>query len=295
MADKRRAPYVSNDRSVVDLTKLNATLGSQAGSSSLNGYLGSPVTSGAVDSSTWVESPVDASKPNGYLPHGDVTYTSSIYNGEGTKRPSVVYPQPLPFDPRSNPYALPGGQHRRQGGSMSSSSSPPFQSTLARLLSSPLPSPSTLKFIFLCTLWYGTSAVSSNSGKVILNNFKFPVTLTIVQFFFVAAYCWILTEGRSWLGLNVLKRAILRRFSGSRSLTQVQAGGSRLRSPSKAILRNTWPMAVFQVGGHIFSSMAISRVPVSTVHTIKVSRRDHVTCPRKLLTKARLYSTSTSR
>jgi solute carrier family 35 protein E1 len=30
-------------------------------------------------------------------------------------------------------------------------------------------------------------------------------------------------------------------------------------------------MAAFQVGGHIFSSLAISRVPVSTVHTIKVS------------------------
>jgi solute carrier family 35 protein E1 len=45
----------------------------------------------------------------------------------------------------------------------------------------------------------------------------------------------------------------------------------RLRRPSRAILTNTWPMAVFQVGGHIFSSMAISRVPVSTVHTIKVS------------------------
>jgi hypothetical protein len=30
-------------------------------------------------------------------------------------------------------------------------------------------------------------------------------------------------------------------------------------------------MGLFQVGGHIFSSIAISRIPVSTVHTIKVS------------------------
>lgn len=267
MADKRRAPYVSNDRSVVDLTKLGATLGSQALTTAPNGYLSSNGANHASDSPS---SPVDG-KANGYLQHGDAPYTSSIYNGENTKRPNVIYPQPLPFDPRNNPYTLPGGQTRRQGGSMSSSS--PFQTTLTKILSSPMPSPSTLKFVFLCTLWYGTSAVSSNSGKVILNNFKFPVTLTIVQFFFVAAYCWILTEGRSLLGLSKLKRAILRRVSMTRSLTQSQGGGSRLRAPSKAILRNTWPMAVFQVGGHIFSSMAISRVPVSTVHTIKVRGR----------------------
>ncbi|KAJ2962580.1 hypothetical protein NUW54_g14330 [Trametes sanguinea] len=42
-----------------------------------------------------------------------------------------------------------------------------------------------------------------------------------------------------------------------------------LRPPNKAIIQSTLPMGVFQVGGHIFSSMAISRIPVSTVHTIK--------------------------
>ncbi|TXT08763.1 hypothetical protein VHUM_02891 [Vanrija humicola] len=107
-----------------------------------------------------------------------------------------------------------------------------------------LPSAQTVKFVLLCFLWYATSAVSSNTGKVILNNFKFPVTLVIVQFAFVAGLCWI--GSRRELGLT-----------------------GRLRSPTKAILRGTLPMAVFQVGGHIFGSLAISRVPVSTVHTIK--------------------------
>lgn len=111
---------------------------------------------------------------------------------------------------------------------------------------SALPSSSTLRFVLLCFLWYTTSAVSSNTGKVILNNFKFPVTLTIVQFMFVAALCWI----------------------GSRRELNWTA---RLRNPTKQILLHTFPMAVFQVGGHIFGSLAISRVPVSTVHTIKVS------------------------
>lgn len=42
-----------------------------------------------------------------------------------------------------------------------------------------------------------------------------------------------------------------------------------MRKPTRAILESTVPMGVFQVGGHILSSMAISRIPVSTVHTIK--------------------------
>jgi solute carrier family 35 protein E1 len=107
-----------------------------------------------------------------------------------------------------------------------------------------MPSAQTLRFVFLCILWYASSAVSGNTGKVILNNFKFPITLTIVQFAFVGALCWI----------------------GSSPYLKWTA---RLRTPTRSIIRHTLPMALFQVGGHIFGSLAISRVPVSTVHTIK--------------------------
>ena len=103
----------------------------------------------------------------------------------------------------------------------------------------------TVRFVLLCSLWYMSSALSSNTGKVILNQFRYPVTLTFVQFGFVAAYC-------------LLFMSPLVRFS-------------TLRKPTRAILQSTLPMGCFQVGGHIFSSMAISRIPVSTVHTIKVS------------------------
>jgi solute carrier family 35 protein E1 len=109
-----------------------------------------------------------------------------------------------------------------------------------------MPTVATIRFVALCLLWYMCSALSSNTGKVILNNFRFPVTLTIVQFFFVAGLCFLFS--RPELGWT-----------------------TRLRSPTQAIVRGTLPMAAFQVGGHIFSSLAISRVPVSTVHTIKVS------------------------
>jgi hypothetical protein len=122
-------------------------------------------------------------------------------------------------------------------------------STLGQLAAKPVhspqpPSASTLRFVGLCALWYLTSALSSNTGKSIMIQFRYPVTLTFVQFAFVSGYCLVLMHPRFGL--------------------------STLRAPTRAILRSTLPMAAFQVGGHIFSSMAISRVPVSTVHTIKV-------------------------
>ncbi|KAF8216765.1 triose-phosphate transporter family-domain-containing protein [Mycena galopus ATCC 62051] len=102
---------------------------------------------------------------------------------------------------------------------------------------------SSLKFVLLCTLWYTSSALSSNTGKAILNQFRYPVTLTFVQFGFVAGYC-------------LLFMSPLVRFS-------------HMRRPTRQIIQSTLPMGMFQVGGHIFSSLAISRIPVSTVHTIK--------------------------
>jgi len=120
------------------------------------------------------------------------------------------------------------------------------------LSSSSSSSSSNFLFVLLCGLWYTTSALSSNTGKAILNQFRYPITLTFVQFGFVAFYCLLFVSPAIRL--------------------------SRLRQPSMAILRNTLPMGMFQVGGHIFSSIAISRIPVSTVHTIKVGC-DHCHAP----------------
>ena len=274
MTDKRRAPYISHDRSHVDLTQLNATVGSSSVLSSLANGHGphASLSGGAVaEPPLWVETPNEGVGTNGYLPHAKTTYASSINNsGDHARKTSLAY------DPNRNinyPYQ---GNHIHQSQQSASSTrrtDPSSSSYISRLFQSPLPSPSTIKFVLLCTLWYATSAVSSNTGKVILNNFKFPITLTIVQFFFVSGCCWCMTEGRILLPLGgKVLGGLVKRWTGTRTLSQPQAGGgSRLRSPSRAILMNTWPMAVFQVGGHIFSSMAISRVPVSTVHTIKVS------------------------
>lgn len=117
---------------------------------------------------------------------------------------------------------------------------PPMLASLWSMLTA-----ANIRFVVLCTLWYTSSAMSSNTAKPLLSLYRFPVTLTFLQFGFVAAYCLVC-------------------FSPALKL-------STLRSPTNAIMKSTLPMALFQVGGHIFSSMAISRVPVSTVHTIKVS------------------------
>ncbi|CAO3688890.1 unnamed protein product [Umbelopsis ramanniana] len=98
------------------------------------------------------------------------------------------------------------------------------------------------KFIILCLMWYSTSAFTNNIGKQILMQFRYPVTLTYVQFGLVSLSCFVLT-----------------RITG---ITQI-------RKPDMAIIKTVLPLAGFQIVGHVFSSVAISRVPVSLVHTIK--------------------------
>jgi solute carrier family 35 protein E1 len=81
-----------------------------------------------------------------------------------------------------------------------------------------------------------------------------PATLTLVQFAFVSFYC---------LFFSCLATVFpnLRR--------SVPALKYQIRPPSRDILRTTLPLAVFQIGGHLFSSNATSKIPVSLVHTIK--------------------------
>jgi solute carrier family 35 protein E1 len=58
---------------------------------------------------------------------------------------------------------------------------------------------------------------------------------------------------------------------GSMGMNTLQGWG--VRRPTKNMFHGTFMMSLFQIAGHVFSSMAIARVPVSTVHTIKVSFR----------------------
>ncbi|KAI8052575.1 triose-phosphate transporter family-domain-containing protein [Gilbertella persicaria] len=101
----------------------------------------------------------------------------------------------------------------------------------------------TSSFLICCFLWYLSSSFSSNTGKQIMNVFKYPVTLTFAQFFFVACWCAIMEQ-------------LVSRSTG-------------IKKPTRIIFQTIAPLSLFMIVGHIFSSISISRIPVSLVHTIK--------------------------
>ncbi|KAL1914659.1 uncharacterized protein VTP21DRAFT_8070 [Calcarisporiella thermophila] len=129
--------------------------------------------------------------------------------------------------------------------SLTASLKPKFTSAISaqglKIPALPAAGTDTLRFILLCLLWYGSSAITNNIGKQILNQFKYPVTLTYAQFGFVALYCYLF----SWVS------------------------GSRIRVATRDIVLTVLPLSAFQIVGHVFSSVAISQVHVSFVHCIK--------------------------
>jgi hypothetical protein len=54
-------------------------------------------------------------------------------------------------------------------------------------------------------------------------------------------------------------------------VSYLRLGFGRIKMPNLQVVKTTAPLSGFLIMGHVFSSMAISRVPVSFVHTIKVS------------------------
>ncbi|KAF8426577.1 triose-phosphate transporter family-domain-containing protein [Tirmania nivea] len=117
-----------------------------------------------------------------------------------------------------------------------------------------LKAPVSVKLVVLCLIWYFVSGLSNTTSKSILNAFPQPVTLTVLQFAFVSGWC-ITLSFLSWI------------IPGLSDLIPGMKNG--LRPPSRAIIRTTAPLSIFQVFGHIFSSVATGRIAVSLVHTIK--------------------------
>ncbi|KAG0047619.1 suppressor of loss of ypt1 [Gryganskiella cystojenkinii] len=130
--------------------------------------------------------------------------------------------------------------HMETGGSTLSSSIPAIESKSMPGMIRKLYKASKLPL--LCLLWYLSSAVTNNIGKQIMNQFRYPITLTFVQFLFVSLFCF--------LGGSVFRI-------------------TTIRKPTWGIISMTAPLVGFQVVGHVFSSFAISRVSLSVVHTIK--------------------------
>lgn len=182
-------------------------------------------------------------------------------------------PSPSSLSPRIASTTTTGTARRKRGGGEPASSS----------LRLTVPAPSTVGFVALCCLWYLSSALSSNTGKSILTRFRYPVTLTFVQFAFVAWYSLVVLVVRARIAHwritttnnspSTTKGGQRRRSSfGQAAETAINntLRGWGVRKPTRSMFHGTFTMSLFQIAGHVFSSMAIARVPVSTVHTIKV-------------------------
>ncbi|KAI0131032.1 TPT-domain-containing protein [Daldinia grandis] len=124
----------------------------------------------------------------------------------------------------------------------------------AHELADALRAPVSPKLIILCIMWYMSSALTNTSSKSILNAFNKPATLTMIQFFLVAFYCL----ASSWLASV---------FPSLRD--SIPALKNPIRHPSRDVIMTTLPLAGFQIGGHLLSSTATSKIPVSMVHTVK--------------------------
>ncbi|KAK4120791.1 TPT-domain-containing protein [Parathielavia appendiculata] len=135
--------------------------------------------------------------------------------------------------------------HRMRSASMSQN---------AHEIAEALRAPVSWKLIALCVMWYWSSALTNTSSKAILTAFDKPATLTMVQFAFVSSYCLLF----SFLAST---------FPQLRAA--VPALRHPIRYPSRDVIRTTLPLAAFQIGGHLLSSNATSKIPVSLVHTIK--------------------------
>ncbi|KAI9744247.1 MAG: suppressor of loss of ypt1 [Claussenomyces sp. TS43310] len=124
----------------------------------------------------------------------------------------------------------------------------------AQEIAEALKAPVSPRLIILCIVWYSSSALTNTSSKSILNTFSKPATLTLIQFAFVATYC-------------VLFSKLASIFPDLK--TKIPALRHGIKPPTRDVILTTLPLAAFQIGGHLLSAKATTKIPVSLVHTIK--------------------------
>ncbi|ORX58524.1 TPT-domain-containing protein [Piromyces finnis] len=98
-----------------------------------------------------------------------------------------------------------------------------------------------LKLGFLIIGWYCASAFHSNYQKKVLKQYKHPFTITYLQFLSIVFYS----------GISHF------------------AGFTKLQKISKYVVKQTLPLSMFQIFGHLLNTFALSLVSVNFVQTIK--------------------------
>lgn len=129
-----------------------------------------------------------------------------------------------------------------------------------------------LKLITLCFIWYFTSVISSSTTKQILKDFKYPVSLTEIQFVITGVLCVLLITFIK-ISEHKFNFNLFNKFPTGTFPPQLSNDSYSIRNhflqPSYLILKTTVPMGIFQFLGQIASHNSTSIIPVSLVHTIK--------------------------
>ncbi|KAJ4307051.1 hypothetical protein N0V88_000426 [Collariella sp. IMI 366227] len=184
-------------------------------------------------------------QPNGF-PNGNGTATNSSGRWHARRDSRVRWAAgPGGAQGHARQSSISNTIHRMRSGSMSQN---------AHEIADALRAPISWKLIGLCIMWYWSSALTNTSSKAILTAFDKPATLTLIQFAFVSSYC-------------ILFSSLAATFPRLR--TAIPALKYPIRYPSRDVIKTTLPLAAFQICGHLLSSNATSKIPVSLVHTIK--------------------------
>ncbi|ODV93452.1 hypothetical protein PACTADRAFT_22478, partial [Pachysolen tannophilus NRRL Y-2460] len=117
--------------------------------------------------------------------------------------------------------------------------------------------PFSMRVIALCGVWYFVSSTTSQLTKEVLDNFPYPSFVGEFQFFISSVYCIILSfifqSFPNWI-----------QFFPKGT---VPVNGKLVIN--RIILRTTIPLGIFQFLGKFSSLASTSRVPISTVSSIK--------------------------
>lgn len=115
---------------------------------------------------------------------------------------------------------------------------------------------------------YTCSSLTNNIGKTIFDEFRYPISLTVAQFGFVAVFAYIYSNWPHPLLLLLTAWAFVLVAKTGATTTSGQLAD--IIPLSNNVLKTVGPLAFFNIAGHVLSAVSISRVSVSLAHTIKV-------------------------